>query len=157
MENENTELEIIPQTEIQEVAKEITPVSQIEQGLADFLGHTFDMVLEEDLYFKEIKKEVVKRLPTMKDSEIIALSTNTGTLFNDRQSKILAPTMQLLSAAQQAEMAKAQKEIQNQQNVLSQVNVRELNQVTPNEVQVGMKALMDLIQAANSGAANTNP
>jgi hypothetical protein len=147
---ENSNLpEVVDSSAVHEIVEAISPVNQIETGLAKFLGHTFDMVMEEDLYFKEIKREIVSRLPSMKDSEVIALATNEGTLFNDRQSKILAPTMQLLTAAQQAEMAKANKETQQQAQSISQTNIREINQVAPQEVLTGLAALMNLANAAN--------
>lgn len=151
------ETELVTQDQIHDIVEErITPTSKIEAGLSDFLTDTFKMVQEEDLYKKSIQSEIISRLSSFKNSELIALATSQATNENDMLSKIVSPTMALLTAAQQAEMARQQKEVQNQQNVLSQVNVREVNQVTPNEVQVGMKALMDLVQAVGSNVKNAD-
>jgi len=127
-----------------------SPVQKIETGLSSFLENTFKMVNEEDSYKKQLQAEIITRLPQLKNSELIALLTSASTNLNDQMSKVVSPTMQLLTAAQQAEMAKQQKEIQNQQNIMSQTNFKELNMVAPQEVLAGFKALTDFIRIAEN-------
>lgn len=154
---ENTEL--ITSEEVHEVTQYISqpsPVTKIEAGLSDFISDTFKMVKEEDDYQKEIQAEMIKRLPTLKNSEIIALATSQATNQNDMISKVVSPTMGLLTSAQQAEMARQQKEIQMQQNIGSQTNMKEININANQEVLSGMKALMDLMNVAKEQARTNN-
>jgi hypothetical protein len=131
--------------QIQTAAKEITPVSLIEHSLSKFLNDTFVMVREEDDYQKSIKAEVIKRLPDLKPSELIALATSATTNKNDAISKVIAPTMQLLTAAQQNEMASKQKDIQA--HSINQTNIREINNTAPSDVLNGLQALFNLANA----------
>jgi hypothetical protein len=151
-ENNSTVTEItvapIDPAEIAVAAKELTPVAKIENGLSDFLSHTFQMVQEEDAFKKKIQAELIQRLPTLKNTELISLGISQSTNQNDMLSKIVSPTMQLLTAAQQAEMAKQQKEAQSVS--LSQTNIRELNTQAPTEVLTGMRAFMELLRAVNN-------
>jgi hypothetical protein len=137
--------------DIHDIVEETTPpspVAKIESGLSDFLGHTFEMVKEEDDYKKQIQAELLSRLPSLKSSELIALVTSASTNLNDQMSKIVSPTMQLLTAAQQVELAKQQKEqAQMQGATFNQNNIRELNATTPGEVLVGLQTLFNLAQA----------
>jgi ABC-type uncharacterized transport system YnjBCD ATPase subunit len=149
-----TEITVAP-AEIAVAAKELTPVAKIENGLSDFLSHTFQMVQEEDEFKKQIQAELIQRLPTLKNTELISLGISQSTNQNDMLSKIVSPTMQLLTAAQQAEMAKQQKEAQNVS--LSQTNIRELNTQAPTEVLTGMRALMELLRAVQTTPTTTEP
>ena len=142
------ENEIVKVETIHEIAKytEPTPVSKIERGLSDFISDTFQMIHEEDQYKKSIQIEIMKRLPNLTNSEIIALITSQSSNQNDLISKVISPTMALLTAAQQAEMAKNQKEAQASTLNVAQTNIREINQIAPQEAIVGLKALFDLVQ-----------
>ena len=151
MENDNENalaLAEVSEAQLAEIAEraleEKTPVKLIEESLAAFLTNTFDMAREEDGYQKQIKAEILKRLPDLKSSELVALITSATTNKNDLFSKLISPTMQLLSTAQQAEMAK-QKEAPLQ---LSQNNIKELNATVSSDVLLGMKSLVDMVNAA---------
>jgi hypothetical protein len=134
--------------QIHELAK--SPVNQIESGLSNFVSHTFEMIKEEDAFQAALQKEMLIRLPTLKNSELIAALTSETTNQNDMLSKVLAPTMQLLTAAQQAEMARQQAEVKRQELTISNTNIKEINQIAPHDVVVGMKALFELIQTAET-------
>jgi hypothetical protein len=87
----------------------------------------------------------------MKPNELISLVTSASTNKNDLISKILSPTMQLLSAAQQNEMASRRDALlatQNQQNQPS--DIRAINQAASTEALVGLQALFNLMNTAKN-------
>ena len=124
-----------------------TPVKVMEESLAKFLQDTFIMAKEEDDYQKQIKNQVITKLPDFKPSELIALITSASTNKNDLISKLVAPMMQLLTAAQQNELA--QKQQQNNPNFqqFSQTNIKELNTQTPSDILAGLQSLTWLAEA----------
>jgi uncharacterized protein YktB (UPF0637 family) len=137
--------EIVPVSEeqqIHEVVERLTPVKQIETSLAKFLQDTFVMAKEEDDYQKNIKMEIIKRLPDMKPSELIALATSASTNKNDLISKIMAPIAQLLTAAQQNELAIRQ---QTGSPAFQQTNIREVNNMAPSDVLLGLSSLFNMV------------
>jgi len=140
------ENEIIVPTEqdIKDLANKITPVRLIENSLSKFLSDTFIMAKEEDEYQKLIKAEIIKRLPELKANELIALITSASTNKNDLVSKIVSPTMQLLTAAQQNEMASKQKDTNG---TYTQNNIKEINNIAPAEVLQGFQAFMNMVTA----------
>jgi len=150
------ENELVTAEVIRDVVEANTPVKKIEAGLSSFLENTFRMVNEEDDYKKKLQAEVIGRLPQLKNSELIALLTSASTNLNDQMSKVVSPTMQLLTEAQRNEIASKQKEVQNQQNILSQHNFKELNMTAPAEVIGGFKALVDLMTAAKNAVNDEN-
>jgi hypothetical protein len=137
------ELAVIEEQQIKDVIEQLTPVKQIESSLAKFLQDTFIMAKEEDDYQKNIKLEIIKRLPIMKPSELIALMTSASTNKNDLISKIMAPIAQLLTAAQQNELLMKQKMDSPQ---YQQTNIREINNLAPQEVLVGLQSLFNFAQ-----------
>jgi len=142
MDDEN--LPQITEEQIKEIANKSTPVKLMESSLASFLQNTFQMAREEDAYIKNIQAEIVSRLPTFKNTEIIALATSASTNKNDLFSKVISPTMGLLTAAQQNELAMRQHEKLPHFN---QTNIREINTQTPAAVLQGMQALFNLAEA----------
>jgi hypothetical protein len=153
--NPSTEVAVIDPQDITPIETEDpkSPVSLIENGLSGFLNHSFQMVKEEDDYQRLIQEEIVRRLPSMKNSELIALSVSQSSNMADLASKIISPTMQLLTAKQQAELAKQQKEQLVQAGVVSQTNIRQVNQMAPQEVLTGMRSFMDLIKQISTQPA----
>ena len=141
---ENKEIIIPTEEQIKDLANRTTPVRLIESSLSKFLADTFIMAREEDDYQKAIKAEVLKRLPEFKSSELIALLTSASTNKNDMLSKLISPTMQLLTAAQQNEMATKQKEITG---TITQNNIKEINNIAPTEVLQGLQALFAMATA----------
>jgi len=142
MEEIITTNEIVAVETIKELAnldkEEHSSVKLIEDSLAGFLGKTFQMAIDEDDYQKQIKDAIIAKLPDMKPSELIALATSASTNKNDLISKLVTPTMQLLTAAQQNELSLRQQE---KQPVLSQTNIREINHAAPGEILQGLQAL----------------
>lgn len=138
--------EIVPLNENDLAIKETSlnrssPVLKIESGLSNFLQRSFDIAIKEQEFQDAIEEEIKKRLPTFKNQEIIALATSNKTNQNDLFSKIISPTLSLLTARQQAEMAKAKQE---NQTTVSQTNIQEINTMAPQEVLVGLKSLFDM-------------
>jgi hypothetical protein len=127
----------------QVVPVEPSPVSQIESSLGGFLQGAFQIAQEDDAFHKQIQADVIRRLPTLTDAQVLALVVNNKTNFNDLISKLLAPTMQLATAKQQAEIA-ARREQQSPN--ISQTNIKEINQGVPQQVLVGLKNFSDLMQ-----------
>jgi C4-dicarboxylate-specific signal transduction histidine kinase len=136
------ELQPSKEIEISEEVKKLSPVLKIESGLSNFLQNAFNIAVKEQEFHNEIEKEIVSRLPQLKNSELIALATANRTNQNDLFSKLVAPTLQLATARQQNEMAQNQK-AENSTNI-SQTNIHEVNQLAPQEVLVGLKSLFDL-------------
>ena len=132
-----------PVVPISDDVKKLSPVLKIETGLSNFLQNAFDIAVEEQQFHKKLEEEIVNRLPTFKNSELIALATSNRTNQNDLMSKLVAPTLQLATARQQNEMAKAQKA---EGPTISQTNIQEVNNMAPQEVLVGLKSLFDLTQ-----------
>jgi hypothetical protein len=145
MEIEETAI-AITEDKIHELA-ELTPVKKIETSLVGFLENVFLMVQEEDAYQKAIKSEIISRLPDMKPSELIALATSAMTNKNDLVSKTMAPIAQLLTAAQQNELAARQNK---DSTVYQQTNIREVNNMAPSEVLTGLQALFNLANASRA-------
>jgi len=133
---------IVTEEQIHAIAEKSTPVKLIESTLASFLNNTFQMAIDEDDYQKDLKNEVRKRLPDFKNTELIALTTSAATNKNDLISKLVAPTMQLLTAAQQNELAQKQRELSPQ---YMQTNIREVNTTASTDVLVGLNTLMNLL------------
>jgi hypothetical protein len=136
---------LVEANKIHTLVEKMTPVKQIENSLASFLQDTFIMVREEDDYQKAIKAQVIANLPSMKNTELIALITSATTNKNDALSKTIAPIAQLLASAQQAEMAAKQK---IESPAFQQTNIREVNNMAPGDVLVGLQSLFNLARVA---------
>lgn len=108
LESINTALSMVP-PEVED-AKIIKPVEAVEQKLSEFVADAFKAT-NKDLAFNEsIKEELIKRLHTLSDNQLIALFSNTAVNNNDRISKLIAPTFGLMTAEQQALLALLQKQ-----------------------------------------------
>jgi hypothetical protein len=102
------------------------PVRDVESSLASFTKHTFNIISEEYDFQKDIEKEIRARLQLSEKNggfsskELIALHTNNFVNLNDRVSKVLGPTFQLMTSEINADIAaRAQMEKQQQ----AQVNI----------------------------------
>jgi len=137
------ETALITEQNIRDLSEQLTPVKLIESTLASFLNNTFQMAIDEDDYQKDIKNEIRRRLPDFKNTEIIALSTSAATNKNDLISKLVAPTMQLLTAAQQNELAQKQREATPQ---FTQNNIKEINANSSAATLAGLTAFMNLLE-----------
>lgn len=93
------------------------PVKDVEESLSSFTKHTFDVIGEEYDFHKLLEAELANRLPNMSDNQLITLHTNNAVNLNDRISKVLGPTFQLMTAKQQAEISARVQAEKNQVNI----------------------------------------
>ena len=84
-----------------------SPIKSVENSLSQFVKDSFDVTRKDFEFNEAIQAEIMARLPEMKNTELIALLTNNKVNDNDRVSKILAPTFQLMTAKQNAEIQAA--------------------------------------------------
>jgi hypothetical protein len=147
--SEEESVEQITDVMVHEAAVEASPIAKIETSLSDFLQHSFQIVNDNDSFQKAIQAEVLSRLSRLNDGQLLALLTNSQTNLNDLASKLIAPTMTLATAKQQAELAARRDSQANP--TYSQTNIHELNASTPQSVLVGLKSLTDLLEILNKG------
>jgi hypothetical protein len=76
----------------------------------------------------------------MKPSEKIALITSETTNRNDMASKVIAPTMGLMTALQQNELAERKERLKNE-TPAQPSNIRQISNVAPADVLAGLQAL----------------
>lgn len=148
---------------VQQARMNEAPVRDVESSLASFTKHTFNIISEEYDFQKDIEKEIRARLQLSEKNggfsskELIALHTNNFVNLNDRVSKVLGPTFQLMTSEINADIAaRAQMEKQQQaqvnisigQNAESAKNLNE-NCGSKDEAQAilqGMFQLQNLLQ-----------
>ena len=147
---ENVLAPVTDEQVIHELSKR--PTKQIEGSLSKFLEDVFEMTRAEDAYQNAIKQQILEKLPEMKPNELISLVTSASTNKNDLISKIISPTMQLLSAAQQNEMASRRDALiaSSQNNQPS--DIRSLNQAATTDTLVGLQALFNLMNTVERAA-----
>lgn len=144
--------------EVTEVAEKVTAVSMMENGLATFMMDIFDQVRKEDALQSAIDAELIAQLPNMKPNELIALKTSTGANKNDLVSKVVSPTMQLMAAAQQNELNERREAAKEREatKVISQSNIRQVTDMAPSEVLVGLQALFNYGMAVQKNPKQIN-
>lgn len=87
-----------------------SPVQDVEKSLGSFTRHTFDIIKEEYDFQRCIEEDIKKRLQLdpkeggFTAKEVIALLTNNSVNLNDRISKVLGPTFQLMTEEVKAEI-----------------------------------------------------
>jgi hypothetical protein len=134
--------------QIHALSQEVTPVTVMENSLSAFMGDVFDQVRKEEDYQQKIKSQIIKNLPTMKNQELIALMTSASTNKNDLISKVISPTMGLMTAAQQNEMAERKEMIKNkEEKIIGHGNMSQMNAMAPSEVLAGLQALFNMANA----------
>jgi hypothetical protein len=131
----------------QQIVEKESPVSLIESSLSSFLNNAFQMAIVDDVVKKELQQELLRRKTDLKPSELIAALTSFHTNHNDMLSKLISPTMQLLTAAQQNEMAAKQKTDNPQ---YQQTNIRAINSIAPAEVLTGLSTLFQMVNTMKS-------
>lgn len=111
---------------VQQARMNEAPVRDVESSLASFTKHTFNIISEEYDFQKDIEKEIRARLQLSEKNggfsskELIALHTNNFVNLNDRVSKVLGPTFQLMTSEINADIA-ARTQMEKQQQ--AQVNI----------------------------------
>lgn len=110
---------------VKEARLDSAPIRDVESSLASFTKHTFNIISEEYDFQKRIEDEIKARLQLSEKNggfsskELIALHTNNFVNLNDRVSKVLGPTFQLMTSEVNADIA-ARASIEKQQ---AQVNI----------------------------------
>lgn len=103
-----------------------SPVQDVEKSLGSFTRHTFDIIKEEYDFQRCIEEDIKKRLQLdpkeggFTAKEVIALLTNNSVNLNDRISKVLGPTFQLMTEEVKAEI-NARNNLEREKQ--SQVNI----------------------------------
>lgn len=111
---------------VKEARLDSAPIRDVESSLASFTKHTFNIISEEYDFQKKIEDEIAARLQLSEKNggfsskELIALHTNNFVNLNDRVSKVLGPTFQLMTSEVNADIA-ARASIEKQQQ--AQVNI----------------------------------
>lgn len=111
---------------VKEARLDSAPIRDVESSLASFTKHTFNIISEEYDFQKKIEDEIKARLQLSEKNggfsskELIALHTNNFVNLNDRVSKVLGPTFQLMTSEVNADIA-ARASIEKQQQ--AQVNI----------------------------------
>ena len=132
------------------------PIKDVEESLSKFTNDTFDIIRDEYSFQKDIESEIQNRLHLEeKDggfsaNQLIALHTNNSVNLNDRVSKVLGPTFQLMTSKQQAEIAAEASQKANPSTTINigaagQDQMRSLNQDTPQQVLQGINAMAHLL------------
>lgn len=115
-----------PSVSVEKARLHEAPVRDVETSLAAFTKHTFNVISEEYDFQKKIEQEIAARLMLdekqggFSSKELIALHTNNFVNLNDRVSKVLGPTFQLMTSEINADIA-ARAALEKQQN--AQVNI----------------------------------
>ena len=141
---ENKTLATVSEKTIAEVAEKVTPVSMMTNALSTFMADIFEEVRQEDMYINTLRQDIIADLPNMKPSEKIALITSETTNRNDMASKVIAPTMQLLTTMQQNEIAERKERMKEEEKkVINISNVSQVAEAAPSDVLKGLQQLFN--------------
>lgn len=136
---------LVSDTKNVELARVNSPVEKVEQKLSDFINDAF-IATNKDFEFNEkLKDEILKRLPGFTDNQMIALFSNTNVNLNDKISKIIAPTFQLMTATKNAEIVETARAKQTG----NQVIVNTGTSVTPSDLGDSKEDTRDYMQGLN--------
>lgn len=142
--------------EVLDITRQHHPIQEVENSLSKFTRDAFDYIREECNFQSEIENEIRRRLPLDEKeggftaNQMIALLTNNTVNLNDRISKVLAPTFQLMTAKQQAEIAKMNDMKASSitiNNGVGSEEMRKLNADSTQEVLQGLTNLNHLLNA----------
>jgi hypothetical protein len=140
-------------------AKIATPVQQVEKSLSKFIEDAFAVTREDFELGKVLNKALTDKIESgsFSENQLIALFNGYQININDKISKMVAPTLQLMTSRQQAEIsAQAQVSAAEKQGGGNITSLTSINQAAPNEVLVGVKQLTDLLTAITQKNKNTN-
>jgi hypothetical protein len=136
--------------------KQDSPVSSVETALSEFVKDSFDVTRRDYEFNDKIQEEIAKRLDEFSNSELILLLTNNKVNDSDRLSKMLAPSFQMLTAKQQAEITAASQEKQAAIQATGTVaaassgqasSVKDMSDSASTELLKGMSQLSHLLSA----------
>lgn len=135
---------VASEKEITDITEKVTPVSMMTNALSTFMADIFEEVRQEDMYINTLRQDIIADLPNMKPSEKIALITSETTNRNDMASKVIAPTMQLLTTMQQNEIAERKERMKEEEKkVINISNVSQVADAAPSEVLKGLQQLFN--------------
>ena len=143
-------MEVVPEKQ-----QENSPVSSVETALSEFVKDSFDVTRKDYEFNNKIQEEIAKRLDEFSNSELILLLTNNKVNDSDRLSKMLAPSFQMLTAKQQAEITAASQEKQAAIQATGTVaasasqssSVKDMSDNASTELLKGMSQLSNLLSA----------
>ena len=138
-----------------EAARILTPVESVEKSLAKFAKDSFEIVRNDYVFHEKIQDEIVRRLDRFTENQLVALLSNDSVNLNDRVSKVMAPTMGLITTKQQAEIAA--KTQMAKDGTLGNSTAKELSQSVTTDVLNGMKALTDVLDIVTRTARQVKP
>lgn len=154
LENMNA-LAVNPPTDV-ELAKVKEPLERVEDDLSKFTSDILDIVRTDVQTQRKIDKAIENRLDLdekdggFTNNQLIAVQLNYNTNLNDRISKVLGPTFQLMTAKQQAIYAAKAAESKNPNITINTANMgndqmRQVNEAVTPEVLQGLTAFNNLI------------
>lgn len=161
-----------PSIAAEEARLSSSPVHDVEESLGQFTKHTFDIIKDEYDFQKCIEDDIRRRLELdPKDGgftakEVIALHTNNSVNLNDRVSKVLGPTFQLMTEEVKAEINarnNLEREKQAQVNIAiggaSSADIKHLNETVgsnKDEAQAIMQGMFQMMNLMNQMGVKTN-
>lgn len=143
--------------------EESSPIRMVENSIANFLEQAIKVTIDSTKLSQALENSLIDSLPEMKTDEKIALFNIERSSNNDRLFKLLSPTINMITAKQQAEIqAQAKKEAQ-QAAVQVNVNGSAGNSLdslvaskTSAEVETGLNALFQLLASKAKQQETTN-
>ena len=150
-----------PPAEVVEAKLSKTPLEDVERSLSDFTRDSFDLIRNDFQFREELKEEFRKRLQLdinqggISSRDFLGFFNSESVNMNDRISKVLGPTFQLMTAEQQAIQMTKQAELKaNSTNI--QINNANQGQATQDKMkalnaseQVDQQTLQGMTQLAN--------
>lgn len=139
--------EIVPTEEaIHHVSEIVSTNNILNNTLTAFVDDVCEQVRQEELYISQLRECALREAQSggMKASELIALLTSATSNKNDLVSKVISPTMQLLAEAQRNEIQERreiQKEKEEMKKMVSPSGIRQVSDIAPSEVLIGLQAL----------------
>lgn len=145
----------LAQIDNNEEKEESSPIRMVENSIANFLEQAIKVTIDSTKLSRALEDDLIKSLSDMKTDEKIALFNIERSSNNDRLFKLLSPTINMITAKQQAEIqAQAKKDAQQ---AAVQVNVgagstldSTIASKTPAEVEIGLNTLFQLLAARTS-------
>ena len=129
-------------------------IGYIKKGNKHLIELTGGLIVAYE-FNNKIQEEIAKRLDEFSNSELILLLTNNKVNDSDRLSKMLAPSFQMLTAKQQAEITAASQEKQAAIQATGTVaasasqssSVKDMSDNASTELLKGMSQLSNLLSA----------
>lgn len=127
------------------------PIAAVEDSLSVFVRDAFEATRSDFDFDTALQNEILSRLPSMNNSELLALFSTHNVNLNDKMSKVLAPTFGVITSRQQAEIATSKMATASGQDGKINVtqNIQNVNKEVDPEVLQGLTQLGNLLNALN--------